>query len=115
MFAVPFRLQDRRSHGTSTLKTAACLAVLVLVVLGLSRSSAVAQGERMTVIIGTGGVTAVYYPTGRAICRLVNKGRAKHGVHCLVESTGGSVDNLNRIRADEIDLGTVQSDWQRHE
>jgi hypothetical protein len=26
------------------------------------------------ITIGTGGVTGVYYPTGGAICRLVNKG-----------------------------------------
>ncbi len=41
--------------------------------------------------IGTGGVTGVYYPTGGAICRLVNKGRSEHGLRCSVESTGGSV------------------------
>ena len=29
------------------------------------------------VTIGTGGVTGVYYPTGGAICRLVNKKRKK--------------------------------------
>ncbi len=27
------------------------------------------------ITIGTGGVTGVYYPTGGAICRLVNKDR----------------------------------------
>ena len=43
------------------------------------------------VTIGTGGVTGVYYPTGGAICLLVNKGRKDHGVRCSVESTGGSV------------------------
>ena len=28
--------------------------------------------------IGTGGVTGVYYPTGGAICRLVNRGTDEH-------------------------------------
>ncbi len=51
--------------------------------------------------IGTGGVTGVYYPTGGAICRLVNKGKKQHGVRCSVESTGGSVYNINTIRAGE--------------
>ncbi|MCW8843385.1 MAG: C4-dicarboxylate ABC transporter substrate-binding protein, partial [Rhodobacteraceae bacterium] len=45
--------------------------------------------------IGTGGVTGVYYPTGGAICRLVNKSRKEHGIRCAVESTGGSVYNIN--------------------
>ncbi|MBF0471919.1 MAG: TAXI family TRAP transporter solute-binding subunit [Gammaproteobacteria bacterium] len=66
------------------------------------------------ITIGTGGVTGVYYPTGGAICRLVNKGRKEHGVRCSVESTGGSVYNLNTIRAGELDMGVAQSDWQYH-
>ena len=56
----------------------------------------------------------MYYPTGGAICRLVNKGRKAHGVRCSVESTGGSVYNLNTIRAGELDMGVAQSDWQFH-
>lgn len=66
------------------------------------------------VTIGTGGVTGVYYPTGGAICRLVNKTRKDHGIRCSVESTGGSVYNLNTIAAGELDMGVAQSDWQYH-
>ena len=54
--------------------------------------------EQTFITIGTGGVTGVYYPTGGAICRLVNKGRKDHGIRCSVESTGGSVYNLNAIK-----------------
>ena len=70
--------------------------------------------EQQFVSIGTGGVTGVYYPTGGAICRLVNKGRKEHGIRCSVESTGGSVYNINTIRAGELDFGVAQSDWQYH-
>lgn len=66
------------------------------------------------VTIGTGGVTGVYYPTGGAICRLVNKGRRDHGIRCSVESTGGSVYNINTIREGELEFGVAQSDWQYH-
>lgn len=66
------------------------------------------------ITIGTGGVTGVYYPTGGAICRLVNKGRKTHGVRCSVESTGGSVYNINTIREGELQFGVAQSDWQYH-
>ena len=66
------------------------------------------------VTIGTGGVTGVYYPTGGSICRLVNKGKKEHGVRCSVESTGGSIYNINTIRAGELDMGVAQSDWQYH-
>ncbi len=66
------------------------------------------------VTIGTGSVTGVYYPTGGAICKLVNAGRKDHNVRCSVESTGGSIYNVNTIRAGELDFGIVQSDWQYH-
>lgn len=78
--------------------------------LGLG-AAATASAESF-ITIGTGGVTGVYYPAGGAICRLVNKGRKEHGVRCSVESTGGSVYNLNTIRAGELDMGVAQSDVQ---
>lgn len=70
--------------------------------------------EQQFITIGTGGVTGVYYPTGGAICRLVNKGRKEHGVRCSVESTGGSVYNINTIKTGELEFGVAQSDWQHH-
>ncbi|HSR55097.1 MAG TPA: TAXI family TRAP transporter solute-binding subunit [Alphaproteobacteria bacterium] len=72
------------------------------------------NGKQSFITIGTGGVTGVYYPTGGAICRLVNKTKESHGVRCTVESTGGSVYNINTIRAGELDMGIAQSDWQYH-
>jgi TRAP transporter TAXI family solute receptor len=74
----------------------------------------VQAADQSFVTIGTGGVTGVYYPTGGAICRLVNKTRKTHGIRCSVESTGGSVYNLNTIAAGELDMGVAQSDWQYH-
>ncbi|SIO01733.1 TAXI family TRAP transporter solute-binding subunit [Salinivibrio sp. ES.052] len=76
-------------------------------------TAATAQANQF-VTIGTGGVTGVYYPTGGAICRLVNKSKDDHGIRCSVESTGGSIYNINTIRAGELDMGIAQSDWQYH-
>ena len=78
----------------------------------LSIGSAAIAAEKQFITIGTGGVTGVYYPTGGAICRLVNKGRKTHGIRCSVESTGGSVYNTRTIREGELDFGVVQSDVQ---
>lgn len=76
-------------------------------------SVSMAAGEKI-VRIGTGGKTGVYYPSGGAVCRLVNRGTKTHGIKCSVESTGGSVYNLKTVRAGELDFGIAQSDWQYH-
>ncbi len=93
------------SHKKFTLAAVALAALVV---------TAPAASAEEFITIGTGGVTGVYYPTGGAICRLVNKGRKEHGIRCSVESTGGSVYNINTIREGELEFGVAQSDWQYH-
>lgn len=91
------------------MKYMALTAIATSVALG---AGAAAAQDQQFVTIGTGGVTGVYYPAGGAICRLVNQGRAEHGIRCSAESTGGSVFNVNTIREGELDMGVVQSDVQ---
>ena len=86
----------------------------VLFFLGTSFVFLPVEAETKFVTIGTGGTTGVYYRVGLNICRLVNKGTADHSVKCTAESTGGSIYNLNTIRAGELDMGVAQSDWQFH-
>lgn len=81
--------------------------------VGVALTAPMASAQEF-ISIGTGGVTGVYYPTGGAICRLVNKSRKEHGIRCAVESTGGSVYNINTIKAGELEFGVAQSDWQYH-
>ncbi len=100
-------------HFFKSVKLTAVTAACALVAsFGANVPSAEASDKYIT--IGTGGVTGVYYPAGGAICRLVNRGRREHGIRCTVESTAGSVYNLNSIRVNELDIGVAQSDWQYH-
>lgn len=81
-------------------------------VLAVAASATMAQERFIT--IGTGGQTGVYYVVGQSICRLVNRGSADHGLKCTAPSTGGSIANINAIKAGDMDMGVAQSDWQFH-
>ena len=93
-----------RKQITTALATAGLLIGATL------SSSAMAQ---KFVTIGTGGQTGVYYVVGGAICKLVNRGTSKHDIKCT-HTTGGSVKNINGLRAGDLDMGVAQSDWQYH-
>ncbi len=67
---------------------------------------------RTFITIGTGGVTGVYYPTGGAISRMVNKKAKEYQIKATVESTSGSVYNINAVLSGDLDFGIAQSDRQ---
>jgi TRAP transporter TAXI family solute receptor len=71
-----------------------------------------AHAKTVFVTIGTGGITGVYYPTGGAIARMVNAKRKEYGIRATVESTGGSVFNVNAVMTGDLEFGVVQSDRQ---
>jgi len=103
------------------MKRLALLALLVVfAAFGCSQQPAAEKKEEASakpsgvtyVTIGTGGVTGVYYPTGGAISREVNKKSAEYGIKATVESTGGSVYNINAVLAGDLEFGIAQSDRQ---
>lgn len=96
-----------KKFAISTLAAVAAVAVWAAPPATAQQSN----GQRF-VTIGTGGVTGVYYPTGGAICRLMNKNRKEYNIRCSVESTGGSVFNINALRSGELEFGVAQSDVQ---
>jgi TRAP transporter TAXI family solute receptor len=103
-----------------------CLPVLAVIfslamVLGCAPEEKAKTEERAAggapatttfVTIGTGAVTGVYYPTGAAIARLVNRKRAQYGIRAAVESTAGSVFNVNAVLSGNLEFGLAQSDRQ---
>ncbi|MEZ4528188.1 MAG: TAXI family TRAP transporter solute-binding subunit [Desulfobacterales bacterium] len=64
------------------------------------------------VTIGTGGITGVYYPAGRAIAKMVSNKQQKYGIRATAEITPGSVYNINAIVSGDMAFGIVQSDRQ---
>jgi TRAP transporter TAXI family solute receptor len=74
--------------------------------------SGVAEARMQFVTIGTGGVTGVYYPTGGAISRIVNKKSKIYHLKVTVESTAGSVYNINAVCSGDLEFGIAQSDRQ---
>ena len=86
--------------------------IIVIAILGLSAAYSCAQTRSTFVTIGTGGITGVYYPTGGAIAKMVNRTRKDHSIRAVVESTPGSVFNIDAIVAGKIGFGLVQSDRQ---
>jgi hypothetical protein len=92
------------------------LFIIIFVVMFLFTSCGKDEEESKAkitfVTIGTGGITGVYYPTGGAIAKIVNKKRDEYGIRATVESTGGSVFNVNAIMSGDLEFGVVQSDRQ---
>ncbi len=104
----------RRAMNRKAGVSSVVLVGLVLVILAIVLPFSAVRAESSIVSLGTGGFTGVYYPAGGSICRLVNNTRADHGIRCSVQSTGGSVDNLQQVRRGQLDLGIAQSDWVYH-
>ncbi len=86
---------------------ATALAVATLLVAPVRPAAAADK-----VVIGTGSASGVYYQVGRAICRVLRQGAEP--LPCESLQTPGSISNLQELRAGNLVLGVVQSDWQYH-
>lgn len=92
------------------MKKAGFLAV-VLIGIGIILAGC-KQRKTGFVTIGTGGVTGIYYPTGGAISKMVNRKSDEYRIKATVESTSGSVFNINAVLNGDLEFGIVQSDRQ---
>lgn len=84
--------------------------VMAMITAGalLSGGSALAEGPR-ALLIGGGEPAGLFLPEAGAVCRTVNKETKKHGLSCLIRTSGGSQDNIAMLRAGETQLAVVQS------
>lgn len=90
------------------MKTKSLVLLILLSLLFVSCS----KQQTNFVTIGTGGVTGVYYPTGGAISRMINLQKDVYQIKATVESTPGSVYNINAVISGDLDFGITQSDRQ---
>ena len=86
--------------------------ILVFILIVTTTSSGCQSKKTRFVTIGTGGVTGLYYPTGGAISRMLNKKFKQFKIKATVESTSGSVFNINAVIKGDMEFGIAQSDRQ---
>ncbi len=77
--------------------------VLALSVVMVGCGEEGGAGRREFLSLGTGGTGGIYYPLGGAITNLLSVGDTLR--QFTAEVTGGSVENVNRLREGQIDLG----------
>jgi TRAP transporter TAXI family solute receptor len=90
------------------------MALALMLGLGLSANTlqSTAQAKTVFATIGTGAITGVYYSTGGAIAKIFNLKKKQYGIRAIVESTDGSVFNVDAVMAGDLEFGIVQSDRQ---
>jgi hypothetical protein len=64
------------------------------------------------VSFGTGEMNGVYYPVGKAICKIVGPELRADGIWCSPETTPGSVYNVGGVQSGELEFAFVQSNVQ---
>lgn len=90
----------------------ACLRGLFSVfIVGASGAPAMAKDVNR-VVMATGTLSSGYYLLGGGICAQVNAANA--GLRCAVETSNGTIANLEALRAGRVDVILAQSDWQHH-
>jgi uncharacterized protein len=87
---------------------AIAIVTVVTAVLPLSQRA----GAEVFASMGTGELSGIYYPVGKAICEIVNRDLRTDGVRCSAETTPGSVYNIEALQSGELEFGIVQSDVQ---
>jgi len=67
-------------------------------------------GTETFVSIGSGEMTAVYYPVGKALCEAIFPDLRAQDIWCSTETTPGSAYNIEHVASGELEFAIVQSD-----
>jgi TRAP transporter TAXI family solute receptor len=86
------------------MKSRSVVSLILAVTVSLSSCGGDGGSRRQVFLsLGTAGTGGIYYPLGGAITSLLSVEDSLR--QYTAEVTGGSVENLNRLREDQIDLG----------
>jgi TRAP transporter TAXI family solute receptor len=94
------------------MKTAAAIAAIFMTFAFSDAAFPETGTGEIFVTIGSGDFSGVYFPAGLAIAKLINDRRDVCGIRATVESTPGSVFNLNAVAAGYLEFGMAQADKQ---
>ena len=83
------------------------ILVVSILVAGLAGS---ALADETFVSIGSGEMTAVYYPVAKALCQATFRELRAQGIWCSAEMTPGSAYNVEHVVSGELEFGIMQSD-----
>jgi TRAP transporter TAXI family solute receptor len=91
----------------------AALLLAGLALLGAALPAAAVERQRQHIVtVGTGALRGNYYPTARAICRVINRALRSENIRCSAEPTYGSVYNLQMMQSGDLDFALAQADVQ---
>src|SRR2546427_5965172 len=94
-------------------RVVASMVVVAGLLSAVALAPAPAAQPRRVVTIAAGSVDGVYYPIAGAISRIASDTRSLN-IRATVESSGGSLSNVQLIRAGEADFAFLQNDIAYH-
>jgi len=86
------------------------ILVASMLVASVAGSALAEERQESFVSIGSGEMTAVYYPVARDICQAAFQQLRAQGIWCSPEMTPGSAYNVGHVVSGELDLAIMQSD-----
>ncbi|UAT43347.1 TAXI family TRAP transporter solute-binding subunit [Anaplasmataceae bacterium AB001_6] len=89
------------------------ICILSVVIVSFCLMLLLSNKDRQFIRIGTASLSGVYYSVGSNICSFINESREKehNNLFCDVQSTPGSLYNLNALKQRYVDVALVQNDW----
>ena len=86
------------------------VAVAIVAALAAGGPVRTCAAKETFVSLGTGEMDGLYYPVGKAICKVAGPDLRVMEIRCSPETTPGSVYNVDAVESGELELGIAQTD-----